>query len=89
MKEWWRPLSAIVGALTFLGIFFIVPMSTKIDSLEGEKADTLEMKECLDKKADQDVFDLTVTNIQNDVEELKEGQKVILREIRKINGGGQ
>lgn len=85
MKEWWRPLSAIIGVLTFVGVFIILPMSTNIDSLKEIKADSTE----LDKKADKDVFELTVKNIEEDIDELKEGQKLILQEIRKLSGGGE
>jgi len=85
MKDWWRPLSAIVGALTFFGVFFVAPMQ---DTL-GEKADTTYVKECLVEKADKAIFDLTIKNIEEDVDEIKKSQETILKELRKLNGGGE
>lgn len=80
MKEWWKPVGAIMAILTFIGIFVILPMSSSIDSLKETKADSAD----LEKKADQDVFDLTVKTIERDIEELKEGQAKILEAINAI-----
>ena len=80
MKDWWKPVGAVMAILTFVGIFVIVPMHSKIDTLKDEKADSVE----LEKKVDQDVFDLTVTNIEKDIEELKKGQEKILDAINAI-----
>jgi len=87
MKDWWRPIGAIVGALGLFFTVIILPIQTKIDSLEDTKIDTVQHEQSIEHVKEK-VSDLKEDN-KEDHTEMKADIKEILRELRKLNGGGE
>jgi hypothetical protein len=69
-----------VAMLSLFWTVFINPIHTDIDSLKNYKADRVEVE----KKLAKDVFNVVVTNINDDIIEIKADQKEIKGDVKKI-----
>lgn len=84
LNGWFRPISVGVAVIGLMFTTILFPIQDAIDTLRDKKADAIEVK----KKVDKEYFDYAIKDVKEEIQDVKEMQKEILRELRNINTGG-